>query len=165
MDSIFPIKDAQFGSGNSYLDKIPTDAYLKYRVPFFGEIKAIQDIKGVYRVHGNNNGVSKSPYFNVKKRLRILNIAKLNTAFVEKKTNHRNFTGFYKRTKVIRLSAISYRIEGEDIVLNKSYRISLFIKLFKLLLGQKVNLLSQIYNVQLVFSFYSYPKKVCKNYL
>ena len=52
----FPILDSKIGDENAHLDRFPTD-YLKYRVPYYGSINALQEPLGVYRIHGNNNGM------------------------------------------------------------------------------------------------------------
>lgn len=130
LNKIFPIQDSKIGDENTYLDRFPTDAYLKYRVPYYGYINALQEPLGVYRIHGNNNGVMSSPYFNIKKRKRILYIAKMNSEFANSIINSKEgFIGFYKRIKVIRLIAISYRLDGKDPIFNIKNRFEIYMKL------------------------------------
>lgn len=165
LDQIFPILGSKIGSGDSYLDSFPTDAYLKYRIPFYGKINAINEPQGVYRIHGNNNGVKVSPYLNIKKRKRILFLAKTNTEFINSKLNN-NFLAFYKRVKVLRLIAISYKIDKKDPIFNIDNKFKIYFKLIKfLLLSLRFNVLSILYNFILISLIIFLPLKSCNKLL
>jgi glycosyltransferase involved in cell wall biosynthesis len=166
LDKIFPILGAKIGNGNSYLDSFPTDAYLKYRIPYFGSINAIQEPLGVYRIHGNNNGVKVSPYLNQKKRKRILFLAKTNTEFINSKMNSNNFLAFYKRVKVIRLMAISFKVDRKDTVFGIENKFKIYSKLVNLLvLSLRFNILSLVYNFTLITLIIFLPSNSCNKLL
>jgi len=159
LDKIFPILGSKIGKEDTYLDRFPTDAYLKYRIPYYGPIIAIQESQGVYRIHGNNNGVKVSPYLNKKKRKRILYLAKTNTEFINSKLENKNFLGFYKRVKVIRLIAISYRLDGNDPIFGIENRSKIYFKLLSLLvISLRFKIFSLIYNFLLITLFLFLPK-------
>jgi glycosyltransferase involved in cell wall biosynthesis len=160
LDQIFPILGSKIGNGNSYLDRFPTDSFLKYRIPFYGSVKAIQEPMGVYRVHGDNNGYKVSSYLNDKKRKRILSIAKMNTDFINSKLNTSNFESFYKRVRIIRCIALSYRLEGYDPIWNKKNKVVLFFKLtYFLIISIKFKVLSLCYNIFFVFLILFFSEK------
>ena len=161
LNNIFPIHNSKIGGGDSYLDRFPTDAYLKYRVPYFGNIAAIQIPLGVYRIHETNNGVSVSPYTNKLKRTRILHLAKLNTSFINSKLQIDDFISFYKRIKVIRLNAISFKIDGYDYLFNLQNVFRLYFKLAYLLYSSlKYKLFTLAYNLILIALIIFSPKKL-----
>ncbi len=167
LDKVFPILGSKIGNENTYLDRFPTDAYLKYRIPYYGSINAIQEPQGVYRIHGNNNGVKVSPYLNNKKRKRILFLAKTNTEFINSKLDANNcFLGFYKRVKVIRLIAISFRLDGHDSIFKIDNKLKLLLKLFYLLfISLRFNLVSLLYNLLLIILFFYLPQKALSRLL
>jgi hypothetical protein len=72
LDTLFPLQTSFSTDSGEYLGQIPTDAFLKLRIPFEGELTAIQESLGVYRIHGANNGARKSPIFSLAKRHRVL---------------------------------------------------------------------------------------------
>ncbi len=117
LDNIFPIKIDKIGRNDSYFDRIPTDAYLKFRIPFYGEIKSIQDTCGVYRIHGENQGASKSPYKNKYKRQRILKQSLINTEFIkkqciDKEISHNKDILFYD-SSLLKLRILSYSKDSD----------------------------------------------------
>lgn len=118
LEKFFPITDAKIGEGDTYLDSIPTDAYLKYKVPFYGPVKAIQNPLGSYRIHGNNSGASKSPYENNKKRLRKLILAKNDLEFIQRNIQDKGISIdknlFFKKNKFLKMRMLSLRFDKKN---------------------------------------------------
>lgn len=70
--AIFPIEDYHFGKDIGYSSMIPLDAYLWRKVPTLGRVGIIDSIGGVYRIHGDNNGATRSFLRDPKKRMRVV---------------------------------------------------------------------------------------------
>lgn len=115
LKKMFPVKDAKIGNSGSYYDVIPTDAYLKERVPFYGPVIAIQEPLSVRRIHGLNNG-GDQPYFNQPKRQRILNLTKMNSVFIKKRLQKKNIDWnehkLFRYSTHMKLRILSYRFDG-----------------------------------------------------
>ena len=118
LKNIFPIIDADIKESNSYFDRIPTDAYLKLRIPFYGPVRAIQYPLGAYRIHGQNNGANKSPYLVRKKRQRKLILAKLNANFISQMISGKNIHWcediLFLDSKFLKLRMLSLRFDEAD---------------------------------------------------
>lgn len=81
--NFFPIQDYNFSNINDYLGKFSTDGYLKRKVPFHGNVGAIQKPLGFYRIHGKNFGATKSEINNKIKRNRYLELAKNDLIYIK----------------------------------------------------------------------------------
>ena len=116
LEKVFPIEDAKINNEGSYYDFIPTDAYLKLRIPFYGNIISIENPLGVYRIHGRNNGVKKTPYTSKKKRQRSLKLSKLNSDFINifASKNGLNWSEdvLFRRNKMMVIRILSFRFDG-----------------------------------------------------
>lgn len=122
---LFPVPVTSGLSGvRHYYENVPTDAYLKLRVPFFGPIACVQDCLGVYRIHGANFGASKSPIRYRKKRQRVLRAAISNQKFLEDFANRLglewNVSRIFRNSDLMILRLLSYKLDkdyhlwGED---------------------------------------------------
>lgn len=131
LDKFFPIMDATIGSGSNYYDKIPTDAYLKLKVPFYGDVLAIQEPLGAYRIHGKNNGAIKSPYFDFRKRYRVLTLLKSDAVFIKNWLNRKNINwdedNLFRKSKLLKLRLISRRFDGSNHPWSDDTRLSILI--------------------------------------
>lgn len=116
LEKIFPVRDAKIGIGSSYYDSIPTDAYLKLRVPFYGPVVAIEDALGVYRRHETNFGANNNPYVHRGKRQRLLRLAKMNSEFIERQAAALGRTWdedvLFTYGKFLKLRVLSFRFDG-----------------------------------------------------
>lgn len=173
LDKIFPILDASINNSNSYFDIIPTDAYLKMRVPFYGDVFAIQDPIAAYRIHDKNNGANSSPFFNPKKRKRVLNLARLNTIFIDKISTKKKFKWdsdiLFKKNKMLMLRIISYRNDGNDhLWANDSKFILLKIAIKNFFNSNGLNYLKKcyklIFNISLIYLSKSIAFLLLKNF-
>lgn len=158
LKNFFPILDSKIGNGNSYFDKIPLDAYLKFRIPFFGKVIAIQDSLAVYRVHGKNNGATTSPYFNRQKRQRVLKLAFLNSIFLQKESNIKGFKWhndiLFKKNKMMTVRILSYRFDRNIHLWKEDNKRVFLFKLFKSLFQTtNYNIIRKVYNLTLNIMF------------
>lgn len=158
LENFFPILDSKIGDGNSYFDKIPLDAYLKMRIPFFGKVIAIQDSLAVYRVHGKNNGATTSPYFNRKKRQRVLKLAYLNSIFLQNASCLKGFSWhndiLFKKNKMMTVRILSYRFDGNSHLWKEDNKKVFLLKLFKSLFqATNYNKIRKVYNLTLNIMF------------
>lgn len=83
LEKLLPPSQEFTGHGQAYLDQVPLDAYLAPKIPWLGKIVANQQVGGVYRIHGKNNGASHSSLRNWKKIYRSILVAKSNQNFLE----------------------------------------------------------------------------------
>lgn len=116
LDRIFPVRDARIGEEGGYFDFVPTDAYLKLRVPFYGPVVAIDEVLGVYRMHGANAGADNNPYMHREKRQRLLRLAKKNAQFIRKQAMALNEPWdedvLFRYGKYLKLRVLSLRFDG-----------------------------------------------------
>lgn len=114
-ERFFPVKDAKIANTGSYFDRIPTDAYLKKRIPFFGRVVAIDEPLAAYRIHSQNSGANSSPYINCKKRHRLLTLARMDHEFISAKAKEMGFDWsqdiLFKKNKMLALRILSYRFD------------------------------------------------------
>ncbi len=114
---LFPIQNTTFGDGNSYMNKFPTDAYLKRKIPFFGPVKAIDEALGIYRIHGENKGAVISQFCNKQKRQRMMNLAENDSIFIEKKIRFEEHNwdnkNLFRDGNLMKLRMLSLRFDGE----------------------------------------------------
>lgn len=164
LDKIFPVKDARIGESGSYFDRIPTDAYLKFRIPFFGPVIAIQDALGVYRIHGKNAGARTNIYSNQRKRNRYLTLAKMNSEFINKQLankgleSHNEF--FFRNNKFMVLRILSFRFDGQAHLWKNDTRLSLILKAIgNLFRSQQYNIIRRVYNLTINILLTISPEK------
>ena len=117
LEKFFPLNANYNHSASGYLGRIPTDAYLKFRVPFEGPVNAIQHSLGVYRMHGSNNGATMSPFFNLMKRARMLWSARDFTIFLSAEAEkigsyNAKVSGPSKSSDILLLRLIALRFDG-----------------------------------------------------
>ena len=107
-----------------------------------------------------------SPYTNKLKRTRILHLAKINTSFINSKLQIDDFISFYKRIKVIRLNAISFKIDEYDYLFNLQNGFKLYFRLAYLLYSSlKYKLFTLAYNLILIALIIFSPKKLVADIL
>lgn len=72
LERLFPLPNIELEGETGYRRKIPTDAYLKGLIPFEGDVVAIDQPLGDYRIHGANNGAKTCGLSNSSKRKRLI---------------------------------------------------------------------------------------------
>ena len=164
LEKIFPLKDAKINNKGSYYDFIPTDAYLKLRVPFFGNVISIESPQGVYRIHGKNHGRTKTPYNDSSKRYRSLKLAKLNSIFIENYLSQRNLKWnsdiLFRRNKMLIIRILSLRFDGPNHVWSRDTNFSLVLKVFSNLFSPSPDrFIRKIYNFSINILLLVLPKK------
>lgn len=82
LQQVLPLKPLTGNNSGGYLGRLPTDPLLAFRVPFFGQIAAIQAPLGAYRMHGGNNGAGHKVFSGHGKMRRSLRIAYENKQFL-----------------------------------------------------------------------------------
>ena len=170
LEEHFPINDARIGDSDSYFDLIPTDAYLKYRVPFFGPVIAIEKPLGVYRIHDDNKGAKTSPYVNEKKRQRVLRLAQKNAKFIEsksKKMGMKSKSNFlFNNNKMIVFRLLSYRFDGNAHPWEKDSKILIIGLSIKLLLYSRLSSVPRnLYNFLILLLVSFLPKIIVEKIL
>lgn len=112
---LLPFKAAVVGSSGTYFDRLPLDAYLKRKVPFFGDFLSLDAVLSAYRVHGRNGGIGKSPYRHPQKRRRILVLARLDIEFISEQLSRRglHFDSrlLFVKNKMVLLRILSHRLD------------------------------------------------------
>lgn len=143
LERIFPVRDARIGQGEGYYDYLPTDAYLKLRVPFYGPVLAIDEVLGNYRIHGCNSGAENSPYVHRGKRQRLLRLAKKNSEFIQKEATAMKLAWdedvLFRYGKYLKLRVLSLRFDGACHPWPKDTRVVLLKKAWRNLDSGSVN--------------------------
>ena len=165
LDRIFPVLDAKIGHTGTYFDMIPTDAYLKYRIPFFGKVQAIQECLGVYRLHGDNSGAGTSPYSGILKRRRKLRLVQMNMIFIEKQLKAKgiawNSNILFNKRKIMKLRILSYRFDRKDHPWQDDSKASLISMYFKLLINDDLKKWPKIiFDIMVIMTTAYLPKKL-----
>lgn len=114
---LLPFKAAVVGSSGTYFDRLPLDAYLKRKVPFFGDVLSLDAVLSAYRVHGRNGGIGKSPYRHPQKRRRILVLARLDIDFISERMSRRGLPFepriLFAKNKLVLLRILSHRLDQD----------------------------------------------------
>ena len=170
LDKIFPIEDAKINDEGNYYDFIPTDAYLKLRIPFYGNVISIENPLGVYRIHGKNNGVKKTPYTSKKKRQRSLKLSKLNSDFIRTFTSSNDLNWnediLFRRNKMMVIRILSFRFDGSCHPWMKDTRFYLLLRSFNNLFNSSYdNFLRRVYNTIVNILLLIFPKRIAFNFL